>query len=193
LPAQTDATAPVSEPADAVYETAHQSLEARRGLGTVRQLLERIDHTRQLLWAWEQAGRYVSKPRRRLNRVAEQNDLVRRLKEISEIMDGFPKILGQPGQPGYRLIAFARLEMTGPMFSMLDPIQREALARDWLAGRVLLLSHRQFLRRELKAYRHLPVLKRWLRPARAAVNDHPGWVLLAVALAALALAVFYLN
>jgi hypothetical protein len=190
------AALPISQPADVVYQTAYASPEARRGLGTVQKVIDRVYATRQLLWAWEQAGKYLNKPKRRLTRTGEQNELYRRLREIEELMDLFPRILGQPGQPGYRVIAMARLEMATDMFNMLDPVQRAALARDWLAGRVLLLEHRRYLRHELKILRRQNWLKRVVRAARAMINDHPAWVLLGLAgvggLVALTY-VFYFN
>jgi hypothetical protein len=191
-PAQAAPPPPLSQPADALYEAALTSPEARRGLGTIHKLVERIDHTRRLLWAWELAGKILDKPKRRLTQTASRTEWTRRLGEISELLVDFPRILGQPGQPGYRVMALARLEMTPDMFNMLDPAQREALAADWRAGRVILLGHRRFLRRELKTLRRRSWISRCIRATRAALNDHPRWVLIGVALAALAIALFYL-
>jgi len=178
----------ISQPADAIYEAAHASADARHGLGTIHGLVERVYHTRQLLWAWEQAGKFLNKPKRRLTRTTNPTELTKHLGEISDLLVDFPPILGQPGQPGYRVMAMARLEMTVDMFNMLDPPQRQALANDWLAGRVMLLGHRRFLRLELKKLRKQNWLSRSIRALRAALNDHPGWVLLAVGLAALGVA-----
>jgi len=194
-PPETAAAPPVppaSQPADLLFESARVSVEARRGIGTLGALVGRIDHTRHLLWSWDQAGRYLNKARRRLSRLADQNDLSRWLEKVGEQMEGFPKILGQPGQPGYRVVAMARLEMTAVMFNMLDPNQREALARDWVAGRVVLLAHRKFLHGEFKRLRRRNILARAIHASRAALNDHPRWVLLGIAAAALAVAGFYL-
>jgi hypothetical protein len=188
---QAPAQPPVSQPADLLYESARASLEARRGIGTIGALIERIDHTRRLLWAWDQAGKYLNRSSRRLSRLAEQNDLNRCLEKIGEQVEHFPRILGQPGQAGYRIIAMARLEMTGVMFNMLDPHQREALARDWNAGRAVLLVHRQFLRKEFRQARRSGILGRAARAVRGALNDHPSWVLFGIALVTLAVALFY--
>jgi hypothetical protein len=189
---QVPAEPPVSQPADLLYESARASIEARRGIGTLHCLIERIDHTRHLLWAWEQAGKYLNKSNRRLSRLAEQNDLNRWLEKIGELMERFPRILGQPGQPGYRVVAMARLEMTAVMFNMLDPRQREALSRDWVAGRAVLHVHRRFLRQEFSKVRRSWFTGRAMRAARAAVNDHPLWVVLGISLTALAVGLFYL-
>jgi len=165
---------------DPVAEAAW-SLDARRGLGTLQALCDRIDHTRQLLVAWERAGRYLKKPKRRCSRQAEETDLTRRLEEIDHRLPAFPPILGQPGQPGYRVASMARLEMATAIFNVMDAEQRQALARDWQAGRVVLVSHRRFLRQELKQMRRQGWLGLVLRAIRTGVNDHPWWMLLGVA------------
>lgn len=173
---------PAPKPADIIYDLAHRSPEARRGLGNLRALVDRIYLTRHLLLVWDQAGKYLSNPKKKLSRQAEETDLTRRLNNIFELMAEYPKIVGHPGQPGYRVVAMARLEMTAQMFKMLDARQREDLARDWEAGHKVLLSHRQFLRGHFKALRR----RRWpslvFQAVRGTLNDHPMWVLFGVAL-----------
>lgn len=176
--APTTQPAPVSQPVDSDYDFALRSFEAKKGLGTAVGLYERVFYTRQLLWAWEQAGKYMSKPKRALTRPGELKDLTRRLQEINELMEQFPPILGQPGQPGYRVVAMARMAMTGSMLQNLDPSQREALARDWVAGHVVLKSHKRFLRHELKIWRRRTWFGKIIRAVRAALNDHPTLVFL---------------
>src|SRR5262249_40168159 len=188
-PAAVPVAIPVAQP-DSMFDIAISSPEARRGLGTGAGLYEPILYTRQLARAWDRAGRYLqtTKPP---SRPTEFKDLSERLKEISELMELFPPILGQPGQPGYRVVAMARLAMTPAMLQNLDDGQREALARDWLAGHVVLKTHLVFLRQEVKAYRRRTWLGKGVRAVRAALNDHPAWVsliaLLTVAVAAVAL------
>jgi hypothetical protein len=173
-PAPSGAT-PVAQPVDSDYDIALRSFEAKRGLGTAAGLYERIFYTRQLYWVWEQAGKYMGKPKRLLTRATEIKDLTQRLAEINELMEAVPPILGQPGQPGYRVVAMARLAMTGGMMQNLDPAQREALARDWVAGQVVLKAHKRFLLQELKAWRRQTWFGKGVRAARAALNDHPAW------------------
>src|SRR5262249_24615293 len=152
-----------------VYEIALSSFEAKRGLGTARGLYERVFYTRQLIWAWQQAGKYLNRPRRLVARAAELEDLTERFDDIKELMNHFPQILGRPGQPGYRVVAMARLAMTDTMLQTLDAPQRTALARDWLAGLVVLKTHRQFLRKELKRWRRQGCIGKAMRAVRAAL------------------------
>jgi hypothetical protein len=179
---------PVSRPADPVFETA-RSPEARRGLRTRRHFYERVLLTRRLLRAWDRLGKYAGKPKRKLARPAEENELTRLLERADELLEHFPPLLGQPGQPGYRVLVLAHDDTPVAMFKRLDAEQREALARDWHAGQALLLAHRQFLRQQVKKLRRRGLAARLLYTVQAAVNDHPGWVavgLLAVTAAALA-------
>jgi hypothetical protein len=154
--------APVAAP-DPVAEAA-ASVAARRGLGTKRALYYRIARTRQLLAAWEQVGRYVGDPERRLVRKAEAESMLRQLEAIRELLHEFPPLLGQAGQPGYSVIALARQPLIVQTFQSLLPSQREVLARHWQEGRELLRAHRRFLRAELRALKRR---SRWARSLSA--------------------------
>lgn len=173
--------APVAKPADTAFDAA--SPAARRGLGTPAAIFDRIHYTRQLLWAWEQAGKFVNKPARRVAKPAEEKELARRLQAVCELIDELPPLVGHPGQPGYRVVAMGRLELTAPMFKNLDRTQREALAKDWLAANIVLKAHRQFLKKELRSIKHQGWFGRTMRAVRAALNDNPGWVLFAIGVA----------
>jgi hypothetical protein len=164
---------PPIEAPDLIIELAQHSREARRGLGTLAKLIGRIDHTRQLLIAWKKAGAYLSKPRRKITKLNEERDLERRLNNVFEQIQDYPGFVGQPGHPGYRVVAMARLEMTALMFKTLDSQQRQHLAKDWKAGYAVLLSHRKFLRQRFKTMRREGIHLRALRALRASINDHP--------------------
>jgi hypothetical protein len=193
-PAPAAAPVPTGRPADPVFDAARTSPEARRGLYTRRALYERVVVTRSLLRAWERAARYLNRPKRKLTRPAEEAELARLVGRIDEALRDFPPLLGEPGQPGYRVICLAHDDRPAAMFNGLDPEQREALARDWVAGQALLNAHRQFLRKELRLLRCQGWCARLVRASRAALNDHPGWVSAAVLLViAAALSVLLLR
>jgi hypothetical protein len=143
-------------------------LSCRRGLGTKRALYQRIRKTRRLLWAWDRAGKYLRKPKRMLKNAAEEKNLGRALAAIGEHLRGFPRFLGRPGQPGYRIAARARLAFAVDWVNGLNAEERELLAQDWAAGQTLLSSHRQFLRKEARAVRDLP---RWRLAFRVLACD----------------------
>jgi hypothetical protein len=192
-PAGDGAPAPAAPGApafDPVLEAARNSVPARRGLGTKRALYHRIARTRRLLHVWDQAGKYLGEPTRRVTRPAEATELIRQLTTIRELLRGFPPLLGEAGQPGYLVLALARQQAVVPTFQSLLPSQRAALVRDWQAGRALLSAHRQFLRQEVRALRRKSAWGQALRATRAAINDHPGWVLVALALLAMVIALW---
>ncbi|HKB42673.1 MAG TPA: hypothetical protein VKD72_39960, partial [Gemmataceae bacterium] len=70
LPAVPEAPVEPAEPPDPFVEAARSSEPARRGLGTKRALYYRIARTRALLRVWDQAGKYLNQPTRRLTRPA---------------------------------------------------------------------------------------------------------------------------
>jgi hypothetical protein len=167
---------------DPILQLARESTEARRGLGTLAGVIDRINLTRRFILAWNQAGKYLCKHGKKLTKLAEEADLTRRLNRIFELSADFPKIVGHPGQPGYRVLAMARLEMTAQMFKSLDKAQRLALARDWDTGYRVLLAHRRFLHSQFRHLRRRGPVSLLVKAVRSGINDHPAWVSLGVAL-----------
>jgi hypothetical protein len=182
----------VSAPADPVFETARTSPEATRGLGTRRALYHRLAQTRRLMRAWDQAGKYLARGKRRPNSLAEEADLVKQLTAIRDLLEEFPPLIGQPGQPGQHVAAIARQQQIQQTIQNLDQPQLDALAKDWLAGRTLLASHRRFLSLELQAHRKRSPWAKAVRAMRALINDHPGYVLLIIGLLALLVALVHI-
>jgi hypothetical protein len=164
---------PAPAPVDPLVEAAHSS-SARRGLGTKRALYYRIARTRQLIWAWEGAGKYLRQPARRLTRSNEAADLIRQLNAVRRLLRRFPPLLGKAGQAGFYVVTLARQPKHAIIhtFRMLLPSQRETLARDWRDGYQLLVAHRQFLRQELRALRQTTRWGRLVRAVTATLNDH---------------------
>jgi hypothetical protein len=179
---------PPLEPVDPVLETA-QSGPARRGIATKRRLYQRIVHTRRLLRLWNELGKYISSPKRRLNRSTEGPELVRLLHEITGLLKQFPPLLGEAGQPGYLVLALTHVD-TVKVFQSFSPHQREALSRDWGVGVKLLTAHCDFLRQELRALRRRSWRQRFLRASWALIVEQPGTVLLLLALLAINVALW---
>lgn len=180
----------VAAPADHVMETARESRPARRGLGTKRALYYRLVNTRRLLWHWQQVGRYLGYPERRLTRLTEATELTRHLAAILEALPSFPPLLGRAGQPGYLVIVLARQQLIVPTFRSLKREQREVLAQHWRDGFKLLTVHRDFLRGELKAMRRKGLVGQTVRAVRATISDQPEAILLLIALVALNVALW---
>jgi hypothetical protein len=163
--------------------------QARRGIGTKRTLYFRIARTRKLLVAWEQAGKFLAHPQRRITKPAEATELIRLLARIQSLLGGFPPVMGQAGQPGYHVIALAAQNAPVPVLQTLTPSQREALAQHWEAGKKFLTAHCQFLRQEARARRRRSRLGRAARAATAFVAEYPEYVLFALALLAVTIAI----
>lgn len=169
---------------DPVAVTARSAV-ARRGLGSRAALLERISQTRKLLAAWKQTGKILGDPEEGLTRRSEAVELVRQLALIRQLLQGFPPLLGQAGQPGYSVIALARQQSILQTFQALSHRQREVLAQHWKIGRELLLAHRDFLREELQVLRRKGRWSRALRVIRHTLYEYPIIWLLPLALVAL--------
>ncbi len=177
---------PRPAPVDPLVRVAH-STSARRGLATKRALYHRIARTRELLWTWERAGKYLNHPERPLVRSSEAVELMRQLLRMRRLLSRFPPLLGEAGQPGFYVITLANQPkaMIVPTFRMLLPVQRETLARDWRDGHKLLAAHRDFLRAELRALRKTSWWGRLVRAADLLFTDHPGLFLLVALLVAI--------
>jgi hypothetical protein len=192
LPAATapPAAPPLLERVDPAVEAGRSPL-ARRGLGTKRVLYQRIILTRQLLHGWEQAGKFLAWPKKRLKTRADAQEFVRLVTAIPSLLEGFPRLLGEAGQPGYLVVALARQQDFVPTFQTLIISQRESLARDWQVGRRLLESHRDYLREEVRRMRRTSLAVRTVRAGWALLTGRPGiGLLLLLALLALAVAIW---
>jgi hypothetical protein len=184
----TDAPAVAAAPAEPVApapEPIDLSAASRRGLGTRRALFYRVLQIRQLLWAWDQAGKYVNRPTRPVNRPSEATDLIHHMTVIRDLLRTFPPVLGRAGQPGYLVVSLACQPMIVPTLHKLSPGQREALARHWQEGREQLLAHRTLLREELRKLRRRNRLGQAFRAVIVTLRDRPIILLGLLALAAL--------
>jgi hypothetical protein len=179
-----------AEPVDPVVAAAQQSAQARCGLGTKRALYKRVTATRRFLSVWEELGKYLESPKRRISRSADGPELNRLLQEMVRLRRRFPRLIGAAGQPGYLVVVFSEQEDAIKSLRALDESQREALSRDWSAARKLLTAHRDFLRQEIRAMRNRPFKERMARAARAVLTDQPATTFLFLLLLALNIALW---
>src|SRR5262249_14459095 len=128
--------------------------------------------------------------KKRLNKAADAAELVRLMGEIQELLRSFPPLLGEAGQPGYLVLTLARQQAVVPTFQTLISSQREALARDWWAGRELMEAHRDYLRKEVRGMRKKRAWGWTVRAVLAFLTDQPGWLLVFLALLALNVAIW---
>jgi hypothetical protein len=176
-----------SEPVDPLVQAA-ESRAARRGLCSRRALYWRVARTRQLLRSWDELGKCIAAPKRRLARISEIRALQVALETVLKQLRDFPALLGEAGQPGYLLFTTGALHDTE--VQALTPDQREGLSRDWKAGLKLLTAHRDFLRKQIRQRRGWCLRERIVRGIRAALSDQPLVVLILLALLAFNVAVW---
>jgi hypothetical protein len=189
-PAQVVEASP-SLPGD-VPPSIHEEapIRARKRLGTKRALLARISRTRQILAVWRHTGKYLHQTNRQQMKPAEARDLLHHMEVLRELLRWSGGLLGRAGQPGYLVLSLARQELIVPTLQTLQPSQRQALARDWEAGRDLLAAHMRALRLELRELRRKNRVGRALRAVGIGLFDNPAAVLLVLAIVALDV-VFY--
>jgi hypothetical protein len=156
-----------------------------RGFATRRAVLEQVLLTRRMLAAWRGAGAYLTRETRPLSKPAEATDLIQRMQQVRGLLGAFAGFLGEAGEPGYLVAALARQAFIVPTLHDLQPSQRAALSRDWQTGLDLLIARLNFLRRELRGLRERDGWSRTIRSILLTLRDHPGWILLALGLAAL--------
>lgn len=176
---------PAVDPLALEVESVLASRAAHRGLATRRQTFERVWVTRQLLGEWQLVGKTLSRVGAQSPRPADEAELGERLNAVAEFLRDFPRVLGKPGMPGYRVMALRRLRPMVKAVQELDPDQRKALAKDWLAGHTLLLGYRRFLLRRLRLRRKSSRLANGLAAVRAYLADHAGAVLTVLGVALL--------
>jgi hypothetical protein len=163
-------------------EAIYLSKAAMRDIGSRRDLYERVLWTRRLSRCWVRIGKFMQKPKRKLTKPAEEAELARLLTEIDEV-----EILGQPGHAGYRLMALAAQEQVAARFKAMDELDREALSRDWEAGKVVLAEYKEFLKRKVVGHRRLSPLQRVGALADTFVGANWLWVIFGFGVVALLL------
>jgi hypothetical protein len=167
-------------------EEAARSRVARVGLCTRRGILRRIQVLRQLVRAWNNVGRLLpsNTPNKKLNLKAQTLALVRNLKRVEELLEQFPPIFGQAGQPGFLVLSLPEQSLTTKKLQALDSAQRDKLREDWEAGYTLLRAHGRLLTELTEAYRGLGPVGRIIHALHTAMVHQPTvaiilWLLLA--------------
>ncbi len=156
---------------------------AQRAQAAKRQLYQRLVRIRRLLDLWEEAGKYLASPNKRLNRTTEFNELQRVLREILQGLQSFAPLLGAAGEPGQLVLSLVQLTAPPP------PAQREELSRDWEAGKLVLSAQRDMLRQEARALHRHTLFHRFGRSVRTTFAEKPGRVLILIAVLAINVAI----
>jgi hypothetical protein len=162
-------------------ELAEESEEATRNVGTIEAVIERVETTRRLLYAWERVGRYLKVTTKKIT-PTESERFAKRLQTVDDIMKTYPAFLGHPGKPGYRVVVQARLKIPLLIVRAMTPDQREELLFDWQDGYQVLLAHRKYLHKLFKSMRHRSTVGLFLHAVRSFLNDYPRLTLIGMVL-----------
>ena len=146
-------------------------------LSTRRDLYERVLWTRRIMCAWNRAGKYLSKARRHLTKEAEETEFTKTLNRLDELVQEMPKLLGQPGQVGYRVLVLSVRKPVAEWFKSVDESQRKTIALDWSAGRILLSEYRDHLMEQVKGQRRRSPWQRARSGVEDVITTHRGWVI----------------
>jgi hypothetical protein len=196
-PSEAPAAPPAAVPARVVdplaqeVEAALASRAANRGLATRRQLFERVWLTRQLLREWQLIGKTLVRLRTQSRKPADDAELGVRLNATAEYLREFPRLLGRPGMPGYRVLVLRKLGSPLKAIQEIDAEQRKALTKDWLAGHTLLLGYRRCLLRRLRLRRKSSGWARCIGTVRAYVADNAEVILTVLGVLLLIVALCY--
>ncbi len=166
------------------------STSERRSPDPKRALYRQKAQMQRLLWAWEQAGKYLSQRTRRWITPAEATDLAHLMTEIRQLLPAASPLMDQPGKPGHLVGTLARQTMIVETYRTLLLSQRTALAGDWQAGYQYLWAQRQELQEKLRALCKKNLPHQTIRTVRRLITHHPELVLLLAGLGALLLALW---
>ena len=155
-----------------VRELAENSDEATTNVGTLDAVIERVEATRRLLYAWEKIGKQMKAVTKKVSpKLTEQ--FAKRFEEIAEVMTSYPAFLGHPGKPGYRVVVMARLKIPLATVRAMTPDQRDEVLFDWDVGYQVLLMHRKYLLKLFKSMRHRSTFWLIVHAMWAFWSDHP--------------------
>jgi hypothetical protein len=171
-PGQTES----GEVKDPILTAAEKSWRIFKGMWSRAILQKRLGVTRALLRSWSQLGRFVAASNQPPP-PAQRKPFRGLLERVDRLREDLPALLGEPGQPGYRVAILAQDEDPVQAFEAMGPDERLLLAHDWKIGTALLRSHIRFLETELSEVHREGFLGVWLRPVRTFVHVRAAWVL----------------
>lgn len=134
-------------------------------------LLETIALARRLVSEWQFVGGQVLAPSRTEVEAIELRRLRRRLNALSDDLKAAGIPLGQPDQPGFKLLSLGHSHSGLADLGMMD---QPSLANDWNVGLEWLRDWRRLLKAEVARQRRRAWPRRWLRKLGRFYLRHPG-------------------
>jgi hypothetical protein len=153
-----------------------------------REIYADLARVRKVLRIWERARPYLTDLDRTIYRRAEALALMGCLAELRPLLPTVSDLIATGHRPGGIVAALARQRLMFDTLRSLLPSQREALAKDFRAAHYRLAGYYDDLRDELRRTSERDWMRSVGRPLFKYLADHPEWLLLPVALIALAVA-----
>ncbi len=157
---------------------------------TRRALYHRIARIRRVLRVWEALGDCLRDSTGRVTRSPDAALFAQHCAALAALARSLPSRLGSAGQTGYLVVALARQQVVVSTFQSLLSGQREALARDWIAGQAQLQHELATLRAAARTSRKKASLRRSIGRPVAFLAGRPGIVLFALGCLALLVALW---
>jgi hypothetical protein len=174
-------------PAVAKLESA-VLLQPARKKSPRREIYAELARVRKVLRVFERARPYLTDTDHTFIRRADTLALMGCLAELRPLLHTVTDLIAAPKRPGNLVAALARQRLQFDTFRSLLPDQRDALARDFRAAHYRLAGYYDDLRDEIRRLTEKDWSRRVLRPTARYLGDNPEWLLLPVALLALAIA-----
>lgn len=170
------------DPAKLEQERRQQRRELYAGLAKIRATMR----------IWEQLRPYLKDHEAPITTRADVQTFTSALASLSRKIDDLGTIsgVGEPGQPGYRVVLLCRHHLALQTFRGFLPSQRLALSEDWQNGWLELRRRKRLLREEVRGLIHRGWRRRVGGPWVRKLVDAPEWMLIPASLAALVIALW---
>ncbi|HJZ92886.1 MAG TPA: hypothetical protein VKE40_18575 [Gemmataceae bacterium] len=175
-------------PAVAKLDDSKRERPARK-MSPKRELYAELARVRKVLRVWERARPYLVDTERTFARQIDALALMGCLAELRPLLPTVTDLIGTGNRPGGVVAALARQRLMFDTFRSLLPSQREALAKDFRAAHYRLAGYYDDLRDEVRRKNEKDWYRAVGKPFLRHLADYPEWLLVPVALIALAIAV----
>lgn len=177
-------------PAVARLESTGKEEERRpkRAMSPKREFYADLARVRKVLRIFERARPYLTDPERTFSRRTDAVALMGCLAELRPLLPSVADLIASNHRPGSMVATLARQRLMYETFRSLLPSQREGLAKDFRHAHYRLAGYYDDLRDNIRRLNEKDWMRSTGRPLLRYVGDHPEWLLVPVALTALAVA-----
>jgi hypothetical protein len=181
---------PVLPPLALLAERDHRDeRRSKRPMSPRREIYADLARVRKVLRIFERTRPYLTDPDRTFARRSDAVALMGCLAELRPLLPTVSDLIAAGHRPGSTVATLARQRLMYETFRTLLPSQREALAKDFRAAHYRLAGFYDDLRDDIRRLNEKDWMRSVGRPTLKYIADHPEWMLLPIALLALAIAV----